>query len=250
MNRFIAQPRQNSGLEPVLDHGALNVRKRPHAFYPDACMLDTFVLAQRNRLTAAEEGYADQHGARSGEGGTTAEPCHAWTRLRIDYIAPRCFWLLCLLLALTGCQAGTEEEAEHHRPEHKPHDFLAAIERLQQLEMELADAQSRAAGQLDVWQETYDLSRWLPELAAESDLPESAWNELDDAARQLEQGLVILMKTDRSQRSAVFRERQNEFALQLQRLDQIRQQFTMLAVGAADNEVPDRPSPSKHRSDN
>ena len=245
MNRFDAQPGQESGLEPILCHGEPNMRKLLQSLYPSTLVPEPSFLPPSDNLADDSKRNIEQTGPRLDQAVTPAEPCHSGPRQQTALKRLRFGAVLCLLLTLTGCQAGVEEEAEHHRPEHKPHDFLAAIERLQQLETELANTPPPAAGQLDVWQETYDLVRWLPELGAESDLPEAAWNELDDAARQLEQDLVRLMKTDRPQRSAGFRERQKEIALQLQRLDQIKQQFNLLTVGAASSEAAPEPSPSQ-----
>jgi hypothetical protein len=132
--------------------------------------------------------------------------------------------LLGLLLALTGCQPVAEQEAEHERPAHQPRDFRVAIERLHQLHTELTSAQPRPPEQLDVWQETYDLLRWLPELAAESDLPEPAWNRLDATARQLEERIVQLINRDAAERLAMLRQAESEIKAQLQLLNQIRQE--------------------------
>lgn len=105
-----------------------------------------------------------------------------------------------VLLALTlfaGCSPhvvgvnGEEDghEAEHFVPLHFPQNAVAAIERLQALlSPDAAKATKRPPAGSDVTprRETYDLARWLPELAAQTELDEPTWNQVRDASRTLE----------------------------------------------------------------
>lgn len=108
-----------------------------------------------------------------------------------------------LLLALSlfaGCSpdvvgvSGDEHdhEAEHHVPHYFPKDAVAAIARLQALCGPNAthdhghDHGHKHRRDVTPRQEVYDLARWLPELAAETELDEAAWNQVRDASRTLE----------------------------------------------------------------
>ena len=92
---------------------------------------------------------------------------------------------LVTLATVTGCLRGPQEEAEHEEPAHRPIDFPAAVARLRVLhERLLADAPA-ASGELDPIVEWSAVVAWLPELAADSDLAETPWNQVRDLARDL-----------------------------------------------------------------
>lgn len=102
-------------------------------------------------------------------------------------------WLTGLFLFLVGCLRAPTEEPEHHVPAHRPADFPAAVARLQELHRELPAPDDHAADHaadrpgdgIEAFVEWSDLVRWLPELAADSDLPEAPWNRVDAAAAKL-----------------------------------------------------------------
>jgi hypothetical protein len=108
-------------------------------------------------------------------------------------------------LALAGCRDAHDENghdhdhghnhdhdhdhAEHVDPAHRPADFPEAVARL--LAGHEAAAAALAAGRNDAAHDEHlpilsDLARWLPEIAADSDLPEAAWNRVAQAASTLQ----------------------------------------------------------------
>ncbi|MGE0761256.1 MAG: hypothetical protein AB7F89_22040 [Pirellulaceae bacterium] len=87
--------------------------------------------------------------------------------------------VLIICLAYAGCHGADHEEAEHHTPAHRPPDYPAAVKRLLALHREIMDGTvERGATDLDVFQELYDVVRWIPELAADSDLPREPWERI------------------------------------------------------------------------
>lgn len=78
---------------------------------------------------------------------------------------------------------GENVEERHGIPPHKPATFAAAWEALSQ---RLADAPHPETAAL-AHAELLDIIRWLPELAAETDLPRTAWEEVQRLALALEQ---------------------------------------------------------------
>lgn len=99
-------------------------------------------------------------------------------------------WLSIALLGSStiGCQkgAGQEEEA-HHIPAHLPANFEQALARIEQLVAHLKDGAvlEQKPTEVTVETELRDVVRWLPELAAQSDLKEADWNVVDEATRDL-----------------------------------------------------------------
>jgi hypothetical protein len=69
----------------------------------------------------------------------------------------------------------------HVIPAHKPKNFPDAVRRLRALDEEIgrapADAKSLAMAT--------DIAGWLPEIAAESDMPEAPWREVDQLSSTL-----------------------------------------------------------------
>ncbi|MDX1962631.1 MAG: hypothetical protein SFX18_05725 [Pirellulales bacterium] len=103
-----------------------------------------------------------------------------------------CCW--CLLLAAgcgtTAIEGAAEDDYEHQHgheiPGHRPADFsqlLPAIrarhDQLSGTVIPLNEANQNLAAELG------DLLAWLPELAAESDLPEESWSKLVSQSREL-----------------------------------------------------------------
>ena len=98
--------------------------------------------------------------------------------------------LVWALLLFAGChRAAPAGLAEHHTPAHKPADYSAAVAQLGKLHEEIVGGRARPADELDVFTELGDVVRWLPELAADSDLPEEPWNRI---ARTSDELLVLV----------------------------------------------------------
>ena len=84
-------------------------------------------------------------------------------------------------------EAGHEDEHdhEHHHvdhliPDHYPDNFYAAAQRLSELVEAFANGKKVSSkGDVSAEKEYSDLLRWLPELAADTDLLEPEWNEVD-----------------------------------------------------------------------
>lgn len=97
--------------------------------------------------------------------------------------------VLPLLFALAGC-GGTNatpahvsdrhddhDRHNHHVPPHRPGAFLDAVVQVRQRDAKLRIASTPASRRqlADIW-------RWMPELAAETDLPEATWNSVQTAS--------------------------------------------------------------------
>jgi hypothetical protein len=94
----------------------------------------------------------------------------------------------CLLL---GCSSDTSsaiatkdhEEEHEHAPPHKPENYHRGIDELnQRFAKLLATSAGERTTQLA---ELTDIARWLPELAADSDMPEADWNVVLDRSNEL-----------------------------------------------------------------
>lgn len=97
-----------------------------------------------------------------------------------------CMIAICMLL--TGCQGKeSAEEEDHHIPEHLPADFDQALTRIELLVAHLGTgiALVKMPTEVNVHTELRDVVRWLPELAAQSDLAEEDWNQVDRATVDL-----------------------------------------------------------------
>lgn len=106
----------------------------------------------------------------------------------------QCTALCALLLAVTagGClqsPGGDEEELEHQIPPHKPRSLAAAVIELERRNpgLPLAERDSSRSDPAGQRQELEDIIRWLPELAADSDLKKENWDALQRLAIELEQ---------------------------------------------------------------
>lgn len=77
------------------------------------------------------------------------------------------------LLALLGCaQSESEEHAHHEFPEHRPANFKEAVADIKLRSWELATKGKH--GSLEFYQ-FVDIIRWVPEMAADSDLRKEDW---------------------------------------------------------------------------
>lgn len=97
--------------------------------------------------------------------------------------------VLAILFALAGCEserrsAGEPDDhaghAGHVVPAHKPRSFPDAVRRLQALDEAIGrgGAAGRPADDRTLSM-AEDIAGWLPEMAAESDMPEKPWGEVD-----------------------------------------------------------------------
>ena len=136
-------------------------------------------------------------------------PCQASRRLPFSIFRPlpglpgTLLLFALLILTIAGCGGGTasepaasippehgtphddeEEHLEHHIPEHRPPDFSSAVDQIVRRFGDLADMQSGSLPGTAV-EELADIVRWLPEIAAESDMRRSAWEETDRLAEEL-----------------------------------------------------------------
>lgn len=91
----------------------------------------------------------------------------------------------CAFWEMPAQSAAENVEERHGIPPHKPATFAAAWEALSQ---RLADPpHPETAAQAHA--ELLDIIRWLPELAAETDLPRAAWEQVQGLAQALEQAV-------------------------------------------------------------
>ncbi len=96
------------------------------------------------------------------------------------------------LFVTPGCKNDDQESPEvhgHDIPEHKPQDFPEAIANLRELFLDLQDALSNGEHQRtrnELLPIIQDVAHWIPELAAESDMPEKTWNYVFSVSKQLE----------------------------------------------------------------
>lgn len=119
-----------------------------------------------------------------------------------------CVPALAIVALLFGLGCTTEEHSEHdhdhehehehtHEHEHreiahKPADYPKAVRRLRELHEQLA-AEEKIDSKLDPWDEYLDLVRWLPELAADSDLAKEPWDNIHQTSKGLEQSLKPIL---------------------------------------------------------
>ena len=116
-------------------------------------------------------------------------------------------WRCCCLPGVTA--AAPAGPAEHHTPAHKPADYSAAVTQLGKLHEEIVGGRARPAGELDVFTELGDVVRWLPELAADSDLPEEPWNRVARTSDELLVLVAQIQAAPRDQRHCVPWQRPN-----------------------------------------
>jgi len=95
--------------------------------------------------------------------------------------------LMGLTVVLAGCNASPPgDHLEHHVPAHKPGSFAKAVEQLE-IRDPFRPSGREAANPVVQQAELLDIIRWLPELAAETDLRRADWNAVQQASLQLEQ---------------------------------------------------------------
>jgi hypothetical protein len=113
-----------------------------------------------------------------------------WGRLALAAIA--------CLLTLSGCRgdhsSGVDgdqhaEHAGHIVPAHKPKTFGDAVRRLRALNETISLGVGRGEAEALVADKTLsmalDIAAWLPEIAADSDMPEAPWDEVNSRSVML-----------------------------------------------------------------
>lgn len=110
-----------------------------------------------------------------------------------------------LLLSQNGCgQADPDAHAEDHHlehfvPHHKPANFAESVEDIEHRSEHLtAHAGHGHDDEAEEFQELLDIVDWIPELAADSDLNEAAWQQAVDAGQQLSHQLATRTSQDGS----------------------------------------------------
>jgi hypothetical protein len=110
--------------------------------------------------------------------------------------------LVCGLM-MNGCHtadtSGEVPEADEHHaghviPAHKPKTFPDAVNRLRGLTGHLGDSHDLLIAQ--------DIAGWLPELAADSDMPEPDWNNVSVESSRLTAALARLQTGSGNQDNA------------------------------------------------
>lgn len=131
------------------------------------------------------------------------------------------------ILPLSGCHRGTaHEEAEHHTPEHKPANYPAAIEQLLGLHREIMNGHpTRSADQIDVFSELFDVIRWLPELAADSDVTKEPWDRIHHTVKQFELDLEEVRLVAADKRHDAYRSREVVIDSNLRELVELKKHF-------------------------
>ncbi len=132
--------------------------------------------------------------------------------------------LLAFLGCLVGCGSGpsqSEAEEESHFPPHWPGDILVAKERVG----EIAKG-NRHPTNVELFTELQDVVKWLPELAADSDLDEKAFHEIDNAAQNL---LAVLDAIESKEEASISKEmiHREEFKQLVDTLDRLVSEATV-----------------------
>lgn len=107
-------------------------------------------------------------------------------KLRSDAVRlRRCSWMVgLLLLACSGCNTHEQDgdhQLEHHIPAHKPASFAEAVSELRSRGLAMQGDQATDEEN----HELLDIINWLPELAADSDLNRSQWEQVRDSVAEL-----------------------------------------------------------------
>ena len=110
-------------------------------------------------------------------------------------------WMMGLLLVFFGC--GHDEEQDHHLehliPAHKPQSFAEAVEELSSRGATVFTGQ----GSEDAHHELLDIIDWLPELAADSDLKRTQWEQVRDTGFELREIATNLSEESQLQWNAL-----------------------------------------------
>lgn len=94
-----------------------------------------------------------------------------------------------LAFGSSGCTKaqGEDEHLEHHIPDYKPTSYAAAVEHIRLRQQRIVGRfQSATPDVLDrELSEMADIIGWLPELAADSSMKKTAWNQVQTTSRDL-----------------------------------------------------------------
>jgi len=130
---------------------------------------------------------------------------------------PWCLIMLSLCLMLSSCQTYAEaEHLEHVTPEHKPASYTDAIIQIRQRFREVLDGKLEGSLRSQRLSELGDILRWLPEIAAESDLKKSQWEQVEQISRRL-----TALQSSLSSTAKLSAEQLGEIEEQLQTLDSL-----------------------------
>jgi hypothetical protein len=130
--------------------------------------------------------------------------------------------LVLALLLFAGChRAAPARPAEHHTPSHRPADYSAAVAQLGRLHEEIVGGRARPTGELDAFTELGDVVRWLPELAADSDLPEEPWTRVARTSDELLVLVARIQTAPRDQRALSYRREAAQWEQLLEQLTSI-----------------------------
>ncbi len=115
--------------------------------------------------------------------------------------------ILAILLIVAGCDRdrrsrvvsnGHGEHAGHVIPAHKPRTFPDAVRRLKTLDETIGRGVAEGSAGRPSDDKTLsmaaDIAGWLPEIAAESDMPEGPWEEVDRLSAALVTEYRALLK--------------------------------------------------------
>jgi hypothetical protein len=117
------------------------------------------------------------------------------TATRISTLAYRMAIAAASLLAVAGCRGEHSSDDDQHDhaghviPAHKPKTFPDAVRRLRELNDQLVRSgvpgEATAAPADKTLDIALDIANWLPEIAAESDMPEAPWDEVNARSEAL-----------------------------------------------------------------
>ncbi|MFM9194406.1 MAG: hypothetical protein ACKOWG_01435 [Planctomycetia bacterium] len=112
-------------------------------------------------------------------------------RLRFEPIGLALAWGACVVAVVTGCAgpAGDHAEEAHAVPAHHPRTFRRAVAEIGRRGAALSNGGLDPASQERERLELLDIVRWLPELAADTELGRRDWERVRDAARDLADGV-------------------------------------------------------------
>lgn len=113
--------------------------------------------------------------------------------------------ILLLLAVLAGCGRAPDEDRhlEHVIPAHKPHSYAETVDQLQQRVQALSHTGSGSDRTVPL-EELGDIIRWLPELAADSDLRKLQWEQARDIAARMQSHFERIATDDNGESVAAY----------------------------------------------
>jgi hypothetical protein len=144
---------------------------------------------------------------------------------------------MCLWLIAPGCSSPEEEEhLEHVIPEHKPSTYRETVEQLDRRFRAWMEGSGGAREQQLA--EFGDVIRWLPELAADSDLKRQQWEQVRDCAERLSAWHRNLSTSN----GDIAREQKEAFLVEWNALDKLVEASDLRAASGNATEPSDRES--------